>query len=173
MFLVDFFVTVIFQKSLFSKNHDFQMYGISYIFLNNVKSVVHVCNTRNCSVCSGNLRPDSDVIISTTNGRSYRIDSNLNCNNSGIYCISSSCLALYTGKPTGYYNKRFDEHFTSKSSAVLDHLKTCQVCKRKKDFSIQYLENMFSRGKYSLSEREYLWNERLRGILNIQKTLKG
>ena len=33
------------------------------------------------------------------------------------------------------------------------------------------LENVWGRGKYTLSEREYLWNKRLKGNINIQKTI--
>ena len=78
-------------------------------------------------------------------------------------------MSLYTGKTTTEFHNRFDNHFDqSKSSAVLDHTKTCQIGKSKENYTIQFLENVYSRGKYTLSEREYLWNERLRGILNIQ-----
>ena len=144
------------------------------LFNNNVKSVIpRVCSSTNCDVCLKNLRPDSKEIISPINGRSYAVNTNLNCSNSGIYCISCACLSLYTGKTTTLFNQRFNEHFSSQASAVLDHTRSCQVGKSKDDFCIQYLENIYSRGKYSLSEREYLWNERLRGILNIQKTLKN
>ena len=144
------------------------------LFNNNVKSTVaRACGSPNCNVCLKGLRPDSNEIVSPTNGRSYVVTKNINCSNAGIYCICCACLSLYTGKTTGQFNKRTDEHFDpSKSSAVLDHTRTCEVGRNKEDYTVQYLENMYSRGKYTLSEREYLWNERLRGILNIQKTLK-
>ena len=81
-------------------------------------------------------------------------------------------ITLYTGKTTTAFSKRFNEHFQKNSnSAVHDHSRHCQIGKRMNDFSIQFLENVHSRGKYSLSEREHLWNSRLRGIVNIQKTL--
>ena len=142
------------------------------LFNNNVKyHNQHSCN--NCDVCSKNLRGDVGEVLSPTNGRSYPLDKNLNCGNCGIYCVCCTCLALYTGKTTTYYSNRFDEHFTSPGSAVFEHMKHCQVGKNKEDYRIQFLENMYSRGKFSLSEREYLWNERLRGIINIQKTLRS
>lgn len=126
------------------------------------------------NVCANNLQTDSSEIVSPINGRVYPVNSSLKCGNCGIYAISCRCLSLYTGKTTGQYNCRFHEHFSASSgSAVFDHTKRCQLGKSMKDFNIQFLENMYSRGKYSLSEREYLWNERLRGIMNIQKTLKG
>ena len=39
------------------------------------------------------------------------------------------------------------------------------------DVKVQFLENVWDRGKYSLSEREFLWNKRLKGNINIQKTI--
>ena len=143
------------------------------LFHNNVKSTIHSTCTRRCDVCSNDLRNENSQVESPTNGRSYPVDINLSCSDRGIYSISCSCLSLYVGKTTKKFHQRFKEHFQkSKTSAVLEHSRTCSVGKEKSDFSIQYLENMYSRGKYSLSEREYLWNERLRGMLNIQKTLK-
>ena len=41
------------------------------------------------------------------------------------------------------------------------------------DIQVQFLENVWDRGKYSLSEREYLWNKRMKGSINVQKTLKN
>ena len=42
------------------------------LFNNNEKSVIqHVCNLQNCNVCSKRLRPESNEVISPTNGRSY------------------------------------------------------------------------------------------------------
>ena len=49
----------------------------------------------------------------------------------------------------------------------------CQQCNVTRDFSITYVESYLSRGKYSLSEREMLWNERIKGRINVQKTLKS
>ena len=141
------------------------------LFNNNVRSEVpHKCNSF-CVVCNKGLRGDSEQAVSPINGRSYRLNQNLNCMDGGIYAISCACTALYTGKTTTAFNKRFCEHFRSTNSAVFDHSKHCQVGKKRENFSIQFLENVQSRGKYSLSEREYLWNSRLRGIVNIQKTL--
>ena len=145
------------------------------LFNNNEKPAVsRECNSSNCSICSLNLRPDSNEVISPTTGRKYHIDPNLNCENCGIYKISCPCLGLYTGKTTTYFGNRFNEHFdSSRSSSVFEHSKSCLVGKHKDQYSIQFLENVYVRGKYTLSEREYLWNERLRGIINIHKTLKG
>jgi hypothetical protein len=144
------------------------------LFNNNVKSEVsHRCSS-SCTVCTKGLRGDNEQVVSPINGRSYSLSKNLNCSDGGIYAISCACTALYTGKTTTAFTKRFNEHFGKNSnSAVFDHAKHCQVGKKKEDFSIQYLENVHSRGKYSLSEREHLWNSRLRGIVNIQKTLQA
>ena len=80
---------------------------------------------------------------------------------------------LYTGKTTVPFGTRFNQHFTQTSSSVFEHYKTCPIGVQKISYSVQFLENVHSRGKYTLSEREYLWNERLRGMMNIQKTLKN
>ena len=142
------------------------------LFNNNVRSeVTHKCNSF-CVVCTKGLRGDSEQVVSPINGRDYRLNKNLSCVDGGIYAISCACTALYTGKTTTAFNKRFCEHFSkSSNSAVFDHSKHCQVGKKRENFSIQFLESVHSRGKYSLSEREHLWNSRLRGIVNIQKTL--
>ena len=146
----------------------------SLLFQNHIKSIFPQACSRRCDVCSNDIRNENSHIESPTNGRSYPIDSSLSCSDCGIYCISCSCLSLYVGKTTTKFGQRFKEHFQkSRFSAVSEHSKTCSVGKEKTDFSIQFLESMYSRGKYSLSEREYLWNERLRGVLNIQKTLKS
>ena len=144
------------------------------LFHNNVQSHFSKPCSRRCDICSNEIRNENTHVESPTNGRSYPINARLACTDCGIYCISCSCLSLYIGKTTTHFNKRFKEHFQqSRTSAVSEHSKVCHVGKDKTDFSIQFLENVQSRGKYSLSEREYLWNERLRGVLNIQKTLKS
>ena len=144
------------------------------LFNNNVKfEVSHQCSS-SCAVCAKGLLGDSEQVVSPINGRSYSLNKHLNCADGGIYAISCACTALYTGKTTTAFSKRFNEHFQkTSSSAVHDHSKHCQIGNRMNDFSVQYLENVHSRGKYSLSEREHLWNSRLRGIVNIQKTLQA
>ena len=132
------------------------------------------CLLRNCDVCTKNLRPDSNQIISKINGRKYYIDANLNCGNWGIYRVSCPCDADYSGKTTTSFGRRFNEHFQAyRESSVLDHSKVCTLGRTKEQYSIQFLENCFSRGKYTLSEREYLWHTRLGGVLNVQKVLRN
>ena len=64
------------------------------------------------------------------------------------------------------------EHLkTSKGSSVYCHMKDCHMCNSANDFEVTYVENYHNRGKYSLSEREYLWNYRIKGTINLQKTL--
>ena len=148
--------------------------SLSQLLFNNREKyeTSHICSTMNCSICSNNLRPDSNTVVSTS-GRKYHIDTKLNCHNCGIYRILCPCVAGYTGKTTGFFNKRFDEHFlVYKDSSVFDHTKVCQLGNRKDKYSVQFLENCLNRGKYTLSEREYLWNQRLGGELNAQKVLR-
>ena len=128
----------------------------------------------NCNICIDNRRGDIRTVSSSTRKVSYRIDGNQGCKRSGIYCISCGCTVQYTGKTSVPFNKRFPEHFgKDKGSAVFEHTKECNKGKSMSDFTIQFLENVWNKGKYSLSEREYLWNHRLKGSLNIQKTLKS
>ena len=131
------------------------------------------CNIKNCIVCKNDIRNPLDRISSTVTHHSYPIDSNINCENGGIYLVQGSCKAQYVGK-TVDFAKRLSEHLsTCKSSAVYSHKQSCPSCHDIKDFEISYLENYHSRGKYTLSEREFLWNYRVRGTINVQKTLKA
>ena len=130
------------------------------------------CSAASCQICTKNARMIEAEVVSPTNGRSYPVNKHLKCTDRGIYQISCSCTSLYTGKTSTSFSQRFSEHFKSSSSAVYNHSKSCSMGNKVEDFSEKFLESMYSRDKYSLSEREYLWNERLRGALNIQKTLK-
>ena len=58
-----------------------------------------------------------------------------------------------------------------KSSAIYTHQRNCDKCVNGDDCSVVVVENYLDRGKYTLSEREYLWNSRIKRTLNIQKTL--
>ena len=58
-------------------------------------------------------------------------------------------------------------------TAVSAHRIKCVHCKDIKDFNSTLVEHYLSRGKYSLSERELVWNKRIKGSINIQKTLKS
>ena len=76
----------------------------------------------------------------------------------------------YAGKTTVTHKARYKQHWT-KNTSVRDHLSTCPSKPKVGDVKIQFLENVWNRGKYSLSEREFLWNKRLKGTINIQKTI--
>ena len=39
------------------------------------------------------------------------------------------------------------------------------------EYSCRYPRNVCDRGKYSLSEREFLWTKRLKGTINVQKVI--
>ena len=66
------------------------------------------------------------------------------------------------------------EHLkTSKPSSVSDHMTNCNICYIPSDFHVNYVEHYDDRGKYSLSEREYLWDYRIKGSINLQKILKS
>ena len=70
------------------------------------------------------------------------------------------------GKTTVTFGKRFKEHW-SKNTSVKEHLGSCDSQPTPEDGKIQFLENVWDRGKHSLSEREYLWNRRFKGDINV------
>ena len=140
---------------------------------NDVECVEKTCKNGKCVVCPNNIRSPLNHVVSTVNGHIYPIDTNINCEQGGIYVVEGACHEQYTGKTVNFSN-RFTEHFTtSKSSAVYCHKQKCSTCNSAKDFKVSYVENYQKRGKYSLSEREFLWNHRIKGTINIQKTLKS
>ena len=141
---------------------------------NNNKELMEMsktCRSR-CQVCSNNIRGDEKKAKSQANGDSYSIDQRTTCRNSGIYLVTCKCKEQYIGKTTVQFNKRLNEHWTKKTS-VKEHLDNCDAAPTMKDIQVQFLENVWDRGKYSLSEREYLWNKRMKGSINVQKTLKN
>ena len=130
------------------------------------------CNL-NCFVCINDLQNKSGLVVSTVTGMSYKVPNDLSCLNGGIYVVQGRCKSQYIGK-TIHFGLRGKEHFsTSKNSSIYKHKQTCKECNTAKDFNITYLENLMMRGKYSLSEREYFWNNRIKGVINTQKTLKS
>ena len=146
----------------------------SLLFRNNNtdRDSMNTCKPSQCYICSNDARGDSKEVKSSANGATYKIDARTTCGNSGIYCITCKCWEQYSGKTTVMYCKRHKEHWT-KNTTVTEHLNKCEERPNINEVKIQFLENMWNRGKYSLSEREYLWNRRLKGSINIQKTLKA
>ena len=70
--------------------------------------------------------------------------------------VKGACNAQYTGKAVDFAN-RFCEHFmTCNTSAVYCHKKQCSACSKVTDFEVTLIENYHKRGKYTLSEREFL-----------------
>ena len=51
------------------------------------------------------------------------------------------------------------------------HMKECKSKPMVDEVVVQFLENVWDRGKYTLSEREHLWYRRLNGTINIQKII--
>ena len=144
------------------------------LFNNNNSSYTmdHQCQNNNCSLCRSDIINKSGNVVSTVTDTEYMVDKNLTCANGGIYIITGQCQGQYSGK-TIHYGKRGDEHFLRNSSTIYKHKQECNSCNDISDFSITFVENYLKRGKYSLSEREFLWNSRIKGVLNIQKTLQS
>ena len=105
-------------------------------------------------------------------GTEYNVEKSLTCNEGGIYVAEGICTSQYTGK-TVIFGNRCIENFKNGKSAIHDHMHECQQCYNVNDFTITYVESYLSRGKYTLSEREMLWNERIKGLINVHKTLKS
>ena len=144
------------------------------LFNNREKYETHCCNSGNCVICANGIRDPGNNVSSKITQCDYKVDKSLGCNDSGIYRITCPCSAAYTGKTTTSFGQRFDEHFKRyHKSSINEHSKECPQGKNKEEYKLQLLENVFSRGKYTLSEREYLWNERLGGEINVQKILKN
>ena len=146
--------------------------SIGKLLFNNYDAPVH---TQNCScvICENEVRGDRKTIKSTVTKNEYHISPNICCDNSGIYNITCKCDGQYSGKTTVGFNRRYPEHWQLKSSDVLKHLQHSKCTENVSDVKMQFLENVWGRGKYSLSEREYLWNRRLKGVINVQKTRKS
>ena len=131
------------------------------------------CNCSKCDLCKNAIRSQLDHVRSTATGYSYPVDPSLSCTDGGIYLIRGAYDSQYTGK-TVHFSTRSHEHFsTSKSSAIYQHKQKCNSCNATNDFEMTLVENYHNRGKYCLSEREYLWNSRIKGTINVQKTLKA
>ena len=128
---------------------------------------------RKCVVCPNEIQDSSGVVYSTTEKTHFRVGTHLNCNDGGIYVATGACSAQYTGK-TIHFGTRMKEHLKSSwTSAVSDHMNSCNTCYFVRDFHVTYVEHYNDRGKYSLSEREYLWDRRIKGSINLQKILKS
>ena len=131
------------------------------------------CNPSNCFICNNNMNNDNERITSSITNKSYKVNNRLNCNDGGIYVVTGGCEQQYAGKTTTPYNNRTFEHFKKiKTGTIFNHKQKCGKCGDLGNCSVSFVEHYWDRGKYSLSEREYLWNSRIKGTLNIQKTLK-
>ena len=138
---------------------------------NNTRDSVLDCN--HCIVCDNNARSDTEgTIKSTVTGKSYKMNNSLTCINGGIYVWEGECTDQYSGKTTVEFNTRMHEHLIKqKSSSVYKHISNCAECNGIGDYKVSFIEDYRKRGKYTLSERESLWNYRIKGVINDQKTL--
>ena len=139
---------------------------------NNKSSTIQDCSTNNCVVCSNDLQDKSGVLKSSVTGMEYKVNSNLTCNEGGIYVIKGACSGQYTGK-TIHNGNRCAYHFNTNTTAISEHEKQCNRCNGPENYCVTFVENYLNKGKYSLSEREMLWNVRVKGVINTQKTLRS
>ena len=130
----------------------------------------HKYHINNCSLCHSGIINTSGKVVSTVTGNKYRVEETLSCANGGIYVVPGKCLRQYSGK-TIHFGVRANEHFCRNASSIHKHKQECSSCNDARDFSICFVENYLNRGKYSLSEREFLWNYRIKGVLIIHIVL--
>lgn len=146
--------------------------SISRLLFNNgdASSNRVVVGVDNCAACRNSIINDTGFVKGNVVDKSYKVDTNLNCKNGGIYIIDGACSAQYTGK-TIHFGVRSNEHFSQGNTSISTHMRECNTCNDITDFKMTFVEDLLKRGKYSLSEREFLWNDRIRGSINAQKTL--
>ena len=131
-----------------------------------------MCVDQNCIFCKNDMNKGDSLVKSTVTKKSYKVNKNLNCSDSGIYVITTGCQQQYSGKTTVPFGHRLNEHFQKlKQCTLFQHRSRCTQCKNLKDCSVVFAETSLNRGKYSLSEREYLWDYRIKGTINTQKIL--
>ena len=142
------------------------------LFNNNSNGADFTEDCGNCIICNNEAHNVQNRVGSTVTGRSYRITNTLTCANGGIYVYEGACKDQYTGKTTVPFSTRTTEHIRKqKTSSVYKHREKCRQCNGSSDFTMSFIEDYRKRGKYTLSEREYLWNFRIKGVINDQKTL--
>ena len=143
------------------------------LFNNTNRSTLVSCDVKKCVVCPSGIQNKTGKLTSNVTGITYSVSKELCCNDGGIYVVSGKCSGQYTGKTVGF-GVRSIEHFKNdKKSSIYSHMRECEECKTIKDFTITMVESYLTRGKYTMSEREYLWNWRIKSYLNINKTLKA
>ncbi len=139
---------------------------------NNNNNVNNADKCGRCIICRNGAWNTEGVVTSTVTGKSYKIPRNLNCAKGGIYVYKGPCDNQYSGKTTVEICDRTNQHIvTQKTSSVYKHRENCGQCRVTQGFSLSLVEECKQRGKFSLSEREYLWNYRIKGSINDQKTL--
>jgi len=139
---------------------------------NNRPSMNEICTTNNCVVCINDLQNKSGNLKSSVTGAEYKVNAQLTCTQGGIYVINGKCSGQYTGK-TIHNGSRCTYHFNTNTTAISDHERGCNECEGPNSYTVTYVENYQNRGKYSLSEREMLWNTRMKGVINEQRTLSS
>ena len=139
-------------------------------FFNNGNGPRNIGTSDECAACRNNMVNDTGVVSSNVTGRQFKVNTTLSCCDGGIYVIDTNCSAQYTGK-TIHYGIRSNEHFLQGGTAISPHIRNCEICNNAVEFNLTFVESYLQRGKYTLSEREYLWNTRIRGSINTHKIL--
>ena len=143
---------------------------LSKLLFNNGNGPRNIGTSDECAACRNNMVNDTGVVSSNVTGRQFKVNTTLSCCDGGIYVIDTNCSAQYTGK-TIHYGIRSNEHFLQGGTAISPHIRNCEICNNAVEFNLTFVESYLQRGKYTLSEREYLWNTRIRGSINTHKIL--
>ena len=98
------------------------------------------CNSQNCIICNNEMNKVNSLVKSSVTSKSYKVNKNLNCINSGIYVITGGCLQQYSGKTTVPFCNRTYEHFHKLKQCTL-FLHRSAKCKDLRDCSIAFAEN--------------------------------
>ena len=139
-------------------------------FFNNGNGPRNIGTSDECAACRNNMVNDTGVVSSNVTGRQFKVNTTLSCCDGDIYVIDTNCSAQYTGK-TIHYGIRSNEHFLQGGTAISPHIRNCEICNNAVEFNLTFVESYLQRGKYTLLEREYLWNTRIRGSINTHKIL--
>ena len=146
--------------------------SLAKLLFHNNNSGIREVDCGSCFLCDNNVFNREGVVRSNITGKSYKIPKSLSSQNGGIYVYDGPCMDQYSGKTTVAIGTRTLEHVRrQKDSSVYKHRSSCAQCNGNNNFQISLVEDYRIRGKYTLSEREYLWNFRIKGVINCQRTL--
>ena len=130
------------------------------------------CDFKKCLLCQA--WPDTlDQVITSEVGEVFNVRTRANCKNGGIYLATcNDCESQYIGKTVNFYQRFLQHTAKSSKSALQQHTRVCSNSSFdsiRKKYSFSLIFDMFDRGKYSLSEIEMMWVDKMKSSINVQK----